>query len=467
MTPNLVTRLTAAAYMAYHLRGQAKYPFRPLARIKADQARRVRSMVSYAYRYVPYYRETMDRLGLIPADIQSADDLAKLPLLRREQLQRDPEYFVSTAVSLERHFRFRNSGTMGLPCKVYRDARSMYKDAAYAGRARAVYAPLVGQSQGYRKSAIFTLVGTYAVTQAFYRDRTIIPPGVRLRRQQLSLLDPPETNICLINEFKPDVIHSYGSYLAMLFAYVHATGKTIHRPRVLLYTADGLPESARALIEEEFGIPVFSLYEAAEAFNIGFECGQHLGFHLNIDLHAVHIVDADGQAVPDGESGEVVISNLVNRATVLLNYCPGDLAAIVPSRCLCGRSLPLLTQLQGRSDDWIEVASGRLIHPQVMPGLFKYEELIWQWQVVQEKRTRFRVALIVAEACNRQETQERVAAGFARTFGEEVEVDIQFVESIERTATGKVRPVVSMRTKAWLELAARDTEVDCVAEETA
>ena len=460
MTPNLVARLSATAYMAYHLRGQAKCPFRPLARITADQSRRVRSMVSYAYRYVPYYRETMDHRGLTPADLQCADDLAKLPLLRREQLQRDPEYFVSTAEPLERCFRLRNSGTMGLPCTLYRDARSVYKDAAYAGRARAVYASYVGRSQGYRKSAIFTHYGTNAVTQAFYRYQTIIPPGVRLHRQQLSLLDPPETNVGLINEFKPDVIHSYGSYLAMLFAYVHATGKPLHRPRALLYTADVLPDSARALIKEEYGIPVFSLYEAAEAFNIGFECTQHTGLHLNIDLHAVRILDANGQTVPDGESGEVVISNLVNRATVLLNYRPGDLAAIVPNRCPCGRSLPLLTQLQGRSDDWIELASGRLIHPQVMPRLFKYEEQIWQWQVVQETRTHFRVALIAAETCNHQETKERVAAEFARSFGEDIEVDIHFVESIERTAAGKVRPVVSMRTKAWLESAAQHAEVE-------
>ncbi len=239
MTPNLVSRLSATAYMAYHLRGQAKYPFRPLARIKADQSRRVRSMVSYAYRYVPYYRETMDRLGLTPADLQCADDLAKLPLLRREQLQRDPEYYVSTAERVEQYLPHRSSGSMGLPCTLYRDKRSLSRDAAYAGRARAVYAPFVGRSMGYRKSAIFSASGVNAVTQMFYRDHTIIPPGVRLRRQQLSMHDPPETNVHLINEFKPDVIHSYGSCLAVLFAYVHATGKPLHRPRLLLYTADG------------------------------------------------------------------------------------------------------------------------------------------------------------------------------------------------------------------------------------
>ncbi len=72
----------------------------------------------------------------------------------------------------------------------------------------------------------------------------------------------------------------------------------------------------------------------------------------------------------------------------------------------------------------------------------------------------FGVELCVAEACDRQGTRGRVAAGFARMFGEDVEVDIHFVESIERTAAGKVRPVVSVHTKAWLELAAQHAEVE-------
>ena len=92
----MYSRLAATARMAYDAAGQARYPLRPLGRIEADQSRRVRRMAAYAYRYVPYYRETMDRLGLTPADFAGAQDLARLPILERDRLQRDPLYYTST-----------------------------------------------------------------------------------------------------------------------------------------------------------------------------------------------------------------------------------------------------------------------------------------------------------------------------------------------------------------------------------
>ena len=203
----LLTRLFGTAYMAYHLRGQARYPFKPLAAIRADQARRVRSMVAYAYRYVPYYRETMDQLGLRPADFRSADDLTRLPLLDRARVQRDPEHFVSTAQPLTHYLRIRNSGTTSRPCRFYHDARALYQYAAHSARARGVFTPLIGRSMGYRKTMIVASRGSADLVQQFYRRQALLPSRVRLLRQQLSPYDPPETNSLLINEFKPDVIH--------------------------------------------------------------------------------------------------------------------------------------------------------------------------------------------------------------------------------------------------------------------
>jgi phenylacetate-CoA ligase len=429
--------------MAYHLRGQAQYPFKPLAAIKAHQARRVRRMVAYAYRHVPYYRETLDRLGLSPADFRSADDLTRLPLLDRARVQRDPEHFVSTAQPLASYLQIRNSGTTSRPCRFYHDARALYQYAAHSGRARGVFAPLIGRSMGYRKTMIVGSRGSADSVQQFYHRQALLPPGVRLHRQQLSHFDPPETNSRLINEFKPDVIHSYGSYLAMLFAYLRASEEHFHRPKAILYTADNLPETSRHWIQEEFGIPVFSIYEEVEAYSIGFECEQDSGLHLNIDLCPVRIVDAEGSTLPIGESGDVVVSNLVNRATVLLSHNLGDTAAILPERCPCGRSLPVLSHLQGRSADWIKLSSGHLLHPPGMGKAFRQGN-IWHWQLVQETITHFCAALVVAEQRDRQTTKERVAAALEEMLGKNITVDIDFVDSIQRTPAGKVRTVISL-----------------------
>ena len=444
-----VKRLFWTAYVAYHMRGQARYPFKPLAAIKRDQARRVRKMVAYAYRHVPYYRETMDRLGLLPSDFGSAEDLSKLPILERRQLQRDPEYFVSEAHPVGRCLPMRSGGSTGEPKVVYRDLPSLLQTRAHEERMRLVITSILGRTLGYRKTEVFGSPRCALFRgRRFGRARSLSLRGISLQHQDLFLHDPLEKNIRLMNEFKPDVLQAYGSYLEILFPHLHATGEPFHRPKVVVYASDGLSESVRRLIEAEFKIPVISSYGSVEAPRIGFECEHHLGFHLNIDLYPVRIVDPEGRTLPVGESGDVIVSNLVSRATVLLNYRQGDIAALLSASCPCGRSLPLLSSLQGRSDDWIELPSGQLAHPRGVIAILVEEADIWQYQVVQHASRHFSVSIVAAERCDRRQTRERIAAGFAREFGEDVVVDISFVDSIERTAGGKVRRIRSLHGRS-------------------
>jgi phenylacetate-CoA ligase len=302
---------------------------------------------------------------------------------------------------------------------------------------------------GYRKTEIFDSPRSLFVTgRQFCRAHNLSLRGISIQHQNLGLLDPLEENIRLMEEFKPDVLQTYGSYLEVLFPHLHATGETFPWPKVIVYTSDALSQSVRRLIEEEFRIPVFSTYQATEASRIGFECEHRSGFHLNIDLYPVRIIDRDGRTLPAGESGDVIVSNLVNRATVLLNYRLGDIAALLPGPCSCGRSLPNLSSLHGRSDDWIELASGHLANPRAVITIFNEAVGVWQYQVVQHTSNHFGVSIVAAETCDRQQTREYIAAEFARRFGEGVSVDISFVDSIERAAGGKVRPVLSLHGRS-------------------
>jgi phenylacetate-CoA ligase len=443
-----ITRLYWNTYLAYQMLGQSRLPFKPLKTIKHLQARRVRKMVAYAYRTVPYYRETMDRLGLKVEDFQNAEDLAKLPLIEPSQLQRHPEYFTSTAQPIRRYLHLHTGGSTGDPRSVYHTPRAIFQNAAHGERERCILTSLIGKQFGYRETVIASPNCTAHKLQRFCQSQALLPDRLRINRQYISLMDPTEENIRLINQFQPDVIQSYGSYLAILFSYLADTGVSFHRPKVITFSSDGLADSARQLIQEQFGIPVFSSYQANEALKLGFECERHLGFHLNVDLYPVRVVDAAGQDLPIGEVGEVVVSNLVNPATVLLNYRLGDLASFLPEECECGRSLPMLSFTPGRSDDLITLPSGRLIHPQAVRTIFTIEEQVWQYQIVQHSNTRFSIKIVAPKAAHRQKLTERVTAGFAERFGSEVSTDISFVDSIDRTASGKARPVISMAQKS-------------------
>ncbi len=438
----LLQRLYWISYLAYHLRGQRRYAFRPLEAIRRDQTRRVRNIVAHAYRHVPYYRETMMRLGLTPQDFQAAEDLAKLPILEREQLQRDPERFVSDARPRERYLRLHTSGSSGRPVVVYWDTAALFRTAAQFPRCHAAITARLGRIAGCLNTTIFYPASASSSMVQFWHQRSFLRRSPR-RWQALSLLDPPEKNLPLLNAFQPDILWTYGSYLEMLFGHVRKSGCAFHRPKLCIYGGDMLSDAARRLITEDFGIPVLSGYQSVEALRISFECEQHRGLHVNSDLYPIRIVDGAGRTVPPGETGEVVLSTPLNRATVLLNYRLGDLAALLPDPCPCGRSLPLMSFPQGRCNDFIHVPSGATVHPMTLCRCSVDEPGIWQCQFVQDTPTHFRVNIVADETCNRQRVRQNILAEFENILGGEVGADVAFVDSIGRTPAGKRRMVIS------------------------
>ena len=138
-----------------------------------------------------------------------------------------------------------------------------------------------------------------------------------------------------INRVRPTLLIAYGSFIELLFGTVKARGLQLHTPLAVLYVSDHLTDIGRRVVEDDFGVKVISNYSAAEALRIGFSCLANDGFHLHSDLAHVRIVDEEGRDVPAGESGEVLVSNLVNRGTVLLNYRLGDQGSLARGAGVC------------------------------------------------------------------------------------------------------------------------------------
>jgi len=423
---------------------QGRYPFRPITVIERDQRRRLKDTISHAYRHVPYYRETMRRLGLAPGDFSSAPDLARLPLLERAEVQRDPERFVSDARPIEQYLSESTGGSGGEPLTVYSDPFAHVQGAAFYQRAGALHRSLAGRRLGCRTLLVGNpspSVGSRrAVEQLLARGRKLTGAEVRV----VSIRQPLERAIEEIDRFRPHILGSFGSYMEGLFAHLQKRGGRAHRPRLVIYGGEEMSAGARKLISEGFGIPVMSIYGAHEAAWPGFDCPAHLGFHINEDLNPIRIVDGGGREVPDGESGEVVISNLVNRGTTLLNYRLGDSARKLPIRCPCGRTLPLLSYVEGRVGDWVQTPGGGRINGMALRYLFSDERELRRYQLVQRSPSHFAIALITWPDCDRVRLEARLAAKLVDLLGAGTTVEFAFVEDLPRTKVGKVRTVVGL-----------------------
>jgi phenylacetate-CoA ligase len=434
---------------------EARFPFRSPDAIARAQRKRLQATIAHAREHVPYYRETLRRLGLGAGDFRQGGDLARLPLIEREDVQRDPEYYLSRAEPPSSYVELRSGGSTGDPVSLFYHPFSLFEQAVYTERRRSIVSRLAGRRR-FREARIADVPGSYAggghVRDAF-SALSLIPPSIRVNRRNIPVHTAVEDVISELNEFRPHVVASFGSFIETLFAHLRRSGERMHLPRVVVYAGDPLSESTRSMISNEFGVHVLSTYQASEAFQIGFECEEHSGYHLNIDLFPVRIVSAEGRELPDGESGEVVISNLQARGTVLLNYRLNDVAATIPGDCPCGRNLPMLSFVQGRTDELLEDAEGRRIHSQAV-RVFMHDELeVLRFQVVQESRGRFRAAVVTVPGCDRAALRDRLAARFRSAFGKDTLVEVSFVESLPRSPAGKTRPVISMQSLPWAEAA--------------
>ncbi|MEO8486725.1 MAG: hypothetical protein ABI585_10350, partial [Betaproteobacteria bacterium] len=328
----------------------------------------------------------------------------------------------------------RSGGSSGEPVAVWHDLGSVRAHAAHGERDRSVWAGSLVPRRGYREAVVGLLDGADPSVHRFLRRGVIVPSREEVERRYLSADAPVAATLAELNAFQPHVIHAYGSFVEMLLAHVQASQAPFRRPALITYSSDELGEAARRSIERELGVPVLSTYEAIEAFKIGFECDRRNGFHLNVDLYPLRIEEG---------SGEVILSNLVNRATVLLNYRIGDLATLSPTPCSCGRALPLMSRLDGRRDGVLQRADGTPFLPMAASLILAREPGVWQYQIREVRPLHLDVDIVAGPPCDRPAAAARIAANLAHEIGGDARVRVEFVDRIERTAGGKVRRIVA------------------------
>jgi phenylacetate-CoA ligase len=432
---SLLHRVAGTVRVLAQVRRERRVPYLPEPELWRIRDRRVRAIVAHAYRTVPYYRETMDRLGLRPADFATADDLARLPLLTKAEVADDPERFRSTAVDPARCLALTTTGTSGPRFTVLHDPEAMRLNLACAGREAEPIARVIGRPLlGLRIATFRVPWGVPESTQRFYRSQTFLPT----RRLALSPYDPLEENLARLDRFRPHVIAGVGSHTGLLFRLFLEGRIRLRLPRAVIFGGDPFPERVRARLEQEHGIPVFSCYGATEAPRIGFSCEERRGLHLHADLCHVRMLDEG-----DGP-GELVVSNLTNRATVLLNYRLGDHGAFAERACPCGRTLPLLDGMIGRVDEAILLPNGRfLTRFNLYPVLRSRSDLL-EYQVAQTAEAALTVRVIPEADADFAQIEREVRQEFQAIVGESVRVDVERVASLPILPGGKVAAISAL-----------------------
>jgi phenylacetate-CoA ligase len=435
-------RLIGNAIVLRTLPGQRAFVRAPRARVEAARDRNVRRMVRFAAAHVPHYRDLFRRQRIDPREIRTAGDLVRLPVLEKDEVRRAPMRFVPDTWHGRTALPFYTSGSTGERTLIHHDRRSLLENIAYSERERDVLTGFIGRPLGYREAALSYPGATIDKVHAFYAEWTWIPG--RPDRRQLSVMRSIEENAASLTEFQPHLVFAYGSYLEAFHRAALAGRVPFYTPRVLFYGAEPILPEVRAEIESTHGVPVLSAYNAVEVFKMAFHCERRDGFHVHEDLCHMRILDARGVDVPPDVEGDILVSNLVNRGTVLLNYRIGDRAAFAAEPCACGRTLRRLREIDGRSEDLLALPNGRLIHPRGVWGIVKPRLEIQQYQLVQVAPNDVVMHLVTPDEASFQTVEGEVAREVAALLGPGIDVRVARSAAVPRTAGGKVRMVVGL-----------------------
>ena len=447
------TRLFNTGYIAAALCAERRIPFVSSKWIKELQEYRLRCIIRHAYDTVPFYRRIMDEKGLKPRDFKTVTDLNQLPLINGKLMSNHPDDFVSSSYrEASSRQTFYSSGTQSHVRRVIHvDNFSVLLKLARNERDRIVLCHLVGKNWGQRQVYISPPPsqepGPDRKIQDYWAAGTFLRNAAAERHSipmDLSFEEITKRIVAL----KPQVVFSYGSYIDEFFRYLSERQLKIELPKVWVYGADMLSPGGKDLIENDFGCYVYSIYQSTETGRLGFQCERRQGLHLNIDLCAVRLVNANGEDSAPGEIGEVVISNLYNRAMVLLNYKMDDLGSLAVEPCPCGRSLPVLNHLEGRRSDLLELPGNRSMSALTLEGYCRHElKPTLQVQIQQFQKNEITWRIVPFSDTNLKELQRQLIEKTCSVVGENVKVDVEFVPDIPRTPQGKFQKVLSNQTE--------------------
>lgn len=430
-----------------------KIPFLPFYEIEKEQERRFHDIVSYAYENVPYYRRTIKSLGLKPDNFKKIEDLHKLPIISKNDIQKNPNDFVSQSQGKD-SFWVKTSGSTGQPTNVLWSKNFLMVSIGINQRFRDAYASLVKSNRALRKAHL-SYPGSGSETLAKYYSQAIwILKHTYYKNVRLfSIFDPPERNYILLKEYNPQIVAGHGSYIGLLFSYMAHNKLDFPNLNVISYSSDSLRDEDRSIIEERY-CQVFAHYNAMETSTIGFECEAHRGYHLSIDTCAVDLINKDSLHVSPGEEGEVVVSNLINKGTVLLNYRIGDIGVMreVNDVCECGRNLPMLKNLVGKSDAMIFLQDGTILHPRLFWTIFKKRiKQIFQYKLIQEDFDKYTIFCLLNDEFKEQmDNIERALINDLKGILGESDIKINFVDAMPRSKGGKLRTIESRMSQRKL-----------------
>ena len=356
----------------------------PRAELEKLQLERLKKTVAYVYERVPFYRDSMQKLGVKPDDIQTLTDVANLPFTSKLDFRDNYPFGLTCVPQDEVVCVHASSGTTGKPViapytqkDVDTWAELVARSLVCAGMTRE---DTLQNAYGY---GMFTggLGLHYGGKQL---GATVVPASTGNTKRQLMM----------IQDLGTTAISCTPSYALILHETAQELDIDLYNGslRLGILGAEPWSENMRADIENKLGITALSIYGLTEIMGPGvsMECPHKNGMHIWEDHFLAEIIDpVTGKTLPYGEQGELVITTLTKEAQPVLRFRTKDITRLITETCACGRTMARMVRITGRSDDMIRVRGVSVFPSQIESVLLTVEGIEPQYMIVVDRQNAF------------------------------------------------------------------------------
>lgn len=440
-------RVLGASAYGYYLRGW-RYGFDTEQRVeqaiereswspeqwKAWREERLAYVLYRAAHKVPYYRahwEERRRKG----DQSSFEHLENWPILDKEALRETPDAFIADDYNPSWMYKKTTSGTTGKPVQVWQ-SREAVKEwyALFEARCRAW--------NGVSRHDRWANVGGHIVAEVEREEPPFWVWNAGLKQLYMSSyhLSPEHIPAYFeaLREYDIDYIWGYSSSLYALAREALRRDEQIHM-HVAMTNAEPLMAHQRTAIREAFQCRTIETYGQVETVTAASECEEG-SMHLWPEAGVLEVIGKNGDTLAHGETGEFISTGLLSAGMPLIRYRLGDWGSVSENSCGCGRKLPVLESVEGRTDDVIILPGGRRVGR--LDPVFKSDLPIREAQIIQHAVDDVSIKFVPDATCTEEDAQ-RLAHRLRERIGSTVGINLQEVESIPRTSNGKFRAVIS------------------------
>ncbi len=418
----------------YYLGKIWRNPRKQSKEMRAFQLKKLRSVVSHAYCNSPFYHEKLRKAGISPDDICSLEDISKIPTTTKDELKRAFREAVAKNIPPGKQCTITTSGTSGKKLEIVHSRDFMSLNAAVFYR---MYWSL-GMRPFKRVSYIryHPLNDTVLYTTAekyFFEKLRVSPP------HYISTFMDVNTQLELVVRQKPHVLVGHPPDIAALARAARAAGEKLELD-FIVSNSELLVKREREYIEETFHCPVYNEYSTLEVGYIAHDCRKKR-MHMVEDSVLTEFLK-DGESAAPGEQGDVVVTLLFENAMPFIRYNQGDVASYTEETCDCGSNFSLMNVIEGRVDDFIVLPSGKEISPtHIVPTFFDFET-VREFNIIQTAPDRVIVSIVPTPQFGKKE--EETLRDLIQRELPGMGIEINYVETIEKTPAGKKRAVTNL-----------------------